>query len=75
MSGNSEFTSQFECDERTRVCVVTLAGNFDPVAAEDCNRGFRKKSMRATGGTCSTSANSTILAVSASDYWSACTTR
>jgi anti-anti-sigma factor len=35
MSGNSNFTSRFEIDEHTRICVVTLTGNFDPIAVED----------------------------------------
>jgi anti-sigma B factor antagonist len=50
MSGKSDFTSRFEIDERTRICVVTLTGNFDPVAVEDLqprvqelvNSGFRR---------------------------------
>jgi anti-anti-sigma factor len=43
MSDNSEFTSEFECDERTLVCVVTLAGNFDPVAAEALQPRIQEK--------------------------------
>ena len=43
MSGNSDFTSQFECDERTHVCVVTLAGNFDPFAVEGLQPRVQEK--------------------------------
>ena len=35
MSANTRFTSRFEIDDDTRVCVVTLAGNLDPEAVED----------------------------------------
>ena len=34
MNESSEFTSQFDLDDRTRICVVTLSGNLDPAAAE-----------------------------------------
>ena len=43
MSGNSDFTSQFECDERTHVCVVTLTGNFDPFAVEGLQPRVQEK--------------------------------
>jgi anti-sigma B factor antagonist len=50
MSGKSDFTSQLETDEHNRLCVVTLTGNFDPVAVEELqpqiqelvNSGFRR---------------------------------
>jgi anti-sigma B factor antagonist len=43
MSGNSDFTCQFECDERTHVCVVTLTGYFDPFAVEGLQPRVQEK--------------------------------
>jgi len=50
MSAKPEFTSRFEIDEHTRICVVSLTGNLDPAAVEDLHpqiqelvqAGFRK---------------------------------
>jgi anti-sigma B factor antagonist len=35
VSDKTRFTSRFEIDDLTRVCVVTLNGQLDPVAVED----------------------------------------
>ncbi len=35
MNTPPRFTSRFEIDDTTRVCVVTLRGHLDPVAVED----------------------------------------
>ena len=35
MSDDARFSSRFEIDDATRVCVVTLAGNLDPEAVDD----------------------------------------
>lgn len=43
MSGDPNFTSRFEIDEETRTCVVTLTGNFDPVAVEGLQPQLQKK--------------------------------
>jgi anti-anti-sigma factor len=34
MNPKPEFTSRFEIDEHTRVCVVTLTGNLDPISVD-----------------------------------------
>jgi anti-anti-sigma factor len=50
MAAAEPFTSRFEIDDATRVCVVSLAGKLDPVAVEELHpqvqelvrAGFRK---------------------------------
>ena len=50
MNKPAGFTSRFEIDENTRICVVSLTGNLDPTAVEDLHpqvqelvqAGFRK---------------------------------
>lgn len=35
MNSEGRFTSRFEIDDATRVCVVSLGGKFDPEAVDD----------------------------------------